>query len=429
MTKVIRRLVSATLAAGLLSACEPGALGTTQKLAGPILTDATATAKPPRQQAGEVEAPEVYSTTDEALWDGRPSLGGTWVAAPDAVNPERVVIRNPANGKSVNGALFRRERENPGPPLQISSDAAAALGLLAGQPATISVVALRRAAPAEEPQETTLAAQEPAGEVSDETPGGATGADGAAEVGAVASAAIDEAEGVDAQGNAQGVAPPATGGVPAVEAAPARKGFLAGLFRPRVPKPEVNAPLTAIDPEAATAEAATTEAAATEPAATTAPAPATEAAPAATETVPMADAVQPVVEAQPARRGFLGGLFRPRAPKADTPLTAIDAGADPAMTEPTATDAAPLAVETTAIAPASTGTGGTFRFAVGAFSLQENADTAAASLDKAGLTTTVEEGKSGDKPIWTVYARGTGERGTLLQTINSLGFKDAYLVR
>lgn len=92
----------------------------------------------------DVEAPGVFQVTDMALWDGRPSLGGVWVASPDAKDPERVIMRNPANGKFVIGALFRRERDNPGPTLQISSDAAEALGLLAGQPAKLSVTALRR---------------------------------------------------------------------------------------------------------------------------------------------------------------------------------------------------------------------------------------------------------------------------------------------
>ncbi len=92
----------------------------------------------------DVEAPQVFQVSDEALWDGRPSLGGVWVASPDAKDPERVILRNPANGKFVIGALFRRERDNPGPKLQISSDAATALGLLAGQPGKLSVTALRR---------------------------------------------------------------------------------------------------------------------------------------------------------------------------------------------------------------------------------------------------------------------------------------------
>lgn len=92
----------------------------------------------------DVEAPQVFQVNDDALWDGRPSLGGVWVASPDAKDPERVILRNPSNGKFVIGALFRRERINPGPKLQISSDAAAALGMLAGAPAKINVTALRR---------------------------------------------------------------------------------------------------------------------------------------------------------------------------------------------------------------------------------------------------------------------------------------------
>lgn len=92
----------------------------------------------------DVEAPDVFSVTDQGLWDGRPSLGGVWVAHPDVTDPERVIIRNEANGKFVIGALFRKERDLPGPNLQISSDAAAALSILAGAPAALNVTALRR---------------------------------------------------------------------------------------------------------------------------------------------------------------------------------------------------------------------------------------------------------------------------------------------
>jgi hypothetical protein len=59
-------------------------------------------------------------------------------------DPERVIIRNNANGTEITGALFRRERENPGPLLQVSSDAADALGVLAGAPTELSVVVVRR---------------------------------------------------------------------------------------------------------------------------------------------------------------------------------------------------------------------------------------------------------------------------------------------
>lgn len=92
----------------------------------------------------DVEAPDVFSANEAGLWDGRPSLGGVWVAHPDVTDPERVIIRNSSNDKFVVGALFRRERDIPGPRLQISSDAAEALGMLAGAPAELNVTALRK---------------------------------------------------------------------------------------------------------------------------------------------------------------------------------------------------------------------------------------------------------------------------------------------
>jgi len=92
----------------------------------------------------DVERPDVFSVTEKALWDGRPSLGGVWVAYPANLDPERVIMRNGANGKTVIGALFRRERDNPGPKIQLSSDAAVALGIVAGTPTEISIIVLRR---------------------------------------------------------------------------------------------------------------------------------------------------------------------------------------------------------------------------------------------------------------------------------------------
>lgn len=92
----------------------------------------------------EVEAPEVFQAVETGLWDGRPSLGGIWVAHPDTIDPEQVIIRNTSNGKFVIGSLFIRERAVPGPRLQVSSDAAEALGMIAGQPVELSVTALRK---------------------------------------------------------------------------------------------------------------------------------------------------------------------------------------------------------------------------------------------------------------------------------------------
>ncbi|MFW2542015.1 SPOR domain-containing protein [Primorskyibacter sp. 2E107] len=100
----------------------------------------------------DIEAPEIFDAKEAGLWDGRPSLGGVWVAHPDVDEPGRVIIRNETNGKFVIGALFRRERQSPGPRLQVSSDAAAALGMLAGQPNNLNVVALKREEVAPAPQ-------------------------------------------------------------------------------------------------------------------------------------------------------------------------------------------------------------------------------------------------------------------------------------
>lgn len=100
----------------------------------------------------DVEAPDAFQVTEAGLWDGRPSLGGVWVAHPDVTEPERVIIRNQANGTFVIGALFRRERDNPGPSLQVSSDAASTLEMLAGSPAQLQVTALRREDVADAPE-------------------------------------------------------------------------------------------------------------------------------------------------------------------------------------------------------------------------------------------------------------------------------------
>jgi hypothetical protein len=139
----LKSWIFAGLSCVALAGCEPGT-GGSAVATDPADDAAVATATSVRLVDHDVEAPKVFQTTDKALWDGRPSLGGVWVATPDAKDPERVIIRNPANGKFVIGALFRREADNPGPRLQISSDAADALGMLAGEPATLNVTALRR---------------------------------------------------------------------------------------------------------------------------------------------------------------------------------------------------------------------------------------------------------------------------------------------
>jgi cell division septation protein DedD len=164
-------LLALSLVAGL-SACEKFEM----PKFGAAAKASTKAASPAQSSASiklverDVEAPDVFQITDAALWDGRPSLGGVWVAYPGDIQPERVIIRNTENKKFVIGALFRRERENPGPKVQLSSDAAAALGILAGKPTELNVTALRRksvpaaviAAPAKQTKAKLASTQKPA---------------------------------------------------------------------------------------------------------------------------------------------------------------------------------------------------------------------------------------------------------------------------
>lgn len=163
--KPSRLLMAGFLAFGL-AACEQGAgIGATSSPA-PALGGTTI--------EQDVERPDIFSVTENALWDGRPSLGGVWVAYPEHTDPERVVITNVATGESVIGALFRRERENPGPAIQLSSDAASAIGVLAGSPTEISIVVLRREtieiAPPEAPETEPVSIGEIVEEVLSDTP-------------------------------------------------------------------------------------------------------------------------------------------------------------------------------------------------------------------------------------------------------------------
>ena len=153
-----------------LAGCMEGTEGSSGLFAPKAETEGTADTQTTKLVEREVEAPEIFSVTEAGLWDGRPSLGGVWVAHPDAKDPGQVIIRNNANGKFVIGALFRREREVPGPRIQVSSDAAAAIGMLAGQPSELNVTWLiREQVAVEEPKpETTAVAAEAETEVATE---------------------------------------------------------------------------------------------------------------------------------------------------------------------------------------------------------------------------------------------------------------------
>ena len=181
------RLVGGLALFALLSACQAGnpfapKPTTGQSDGAPVATTAT------RLVERDVEAPDVFQRSEPGLWAGTPSFGGVWVAHPAVAAPERAIIRNTDNGKFVIGSLFKREAQNPGPAFQISSDAAAALGVTAGQPTALNVTALRRE---EVPEETEVEA-----EADVETASAATEDVTAAPLPAleVAAAAIEKAE-------------------------------------------------------------------------------------------------------------------------------------------------------------------------------------------------------------------------------------------
>lgn len=252
-----RRLAGLILATATVSACADGeALAFLQPKENPAASaDGSSTSsvgtKPTKLIERDVEAPDVFSATEAALWDGRPSLGGVWVAHPDVGEPERVMIRNASNGKSVVGALFRREREIPGPRIQASSDAASALGMLAGAPVKLDVVALRREEVTEEPQVAAAPAPETVAAVPETTEVAETTLDPIAGAAAAIDAAGADAAGADTAGT--GVAAVADEPIVA-EPAPKKTWFGQKLFGRK--KVVDEAPLDAIG---ATATVASTE--------------------------------------------------------------------------------------------------------------------------------------------------------------------------
>jgi hypothetical protein len=351
-----------------------GCQATTQNMGsvGAVAAATTAAGNPgQRVIERDVEAPEVFQVAERGLWDGRPSLGGVWVAHPTAHDPERVMIRNPANGQTVIGALFRRERDNPGPRFQISSEAANALGILPGAPTEISVTALRlervemEIDPAPEP--TTAAAE---------------------------TLAIAPVETAEAPAAAATTAEPA-GTVAMTEDPEPRRGFFARFRRDPEPEAEIaETTLAPVAPVAGAAAAATAEAG---------------------ETVVAA-------AAEPARRGGLFGLFRRNdpEPEPDTTLIALP-GAQPAAAQPAAAPA-PQPQAPRIDRP---------YVQIGIFSVEQNAVNARNSMQRAGLTAEIRRGRVGENLFWRVVvgpAGSTADRAAMLQRVRGLGFADAYAV-
>ena len=121
-----------------------------------------------RVLSGEIERADIFVDSGNAVWDGRPTLGGKWVASTKTQDLERVRITRTDTGQSIEGALFRIEPGTPGPSIVMSSDAARELGFVAGTPTPIEVVALRQKA-AETPPASAAVASEAEAETVVET--------------------------------------------------------------------------------------------------------------------------------------------------------------------------------------------------------------------------------------------------------------------
>ena len=393
MAKAVLRQIAFGLATGgLLMGCVEGAgSGGTKGSAG-------FSASPARAAAGrEVEAPEVFQTTDSALWDGRPSLGGIWVASPDAKDPERVVMFNPATGKSVTGALFRRERDNPGPPLQISSDAAEALGMLAGQPTEIRVTALRKTDP--EPAAKVAAAETaPAAEGAAGTPAADPAA---AETAALATAALAAADGAATAG-AGGAA--ATAEAEAVDAAATTEPPKRKTWKERRAEAKAKREAEKAAKAAAAAESVEGEAAG---------APTTDSAGvAAIETAPLDARAAEVTAAAESAAGV--------APAPERKKTRRQIREE----EAAAAAAAAAAAEAASAAPPPVAGGRPIQ--VASFSKEENAKRAVEALAKIGVSAQPQKSERGGTVVWGVVALGDTE---LLKKIKSAGFADAYFLK
>jgi len=328
----------------------------------------------------DVEAPEVFSMEEAGLWDGRPSLGGVWVAHPGAQDPERVLIRNAQSGATVIGALFRRERENPGPRFQISSEAANALGILPGAPTTIHVTALRLER-IEDARETTPQPEaQPAAPVDGSTAAGASQGVPAGQV---------EIEAVSSPQDAP------------------RQGFLGGLFARRSADPEPQAEIaqTALAPAPADAPVVLSEALP----------------PQTAQHQPLYAAAAP--EPAPRERRGLLGLFgrRTAEPEAQAETTLI-----PLPEVATAMPAAAPPIP----APAQSALDRPF-VQIGIFSIEANATNARNQMQAAGLNAEIRRGRANERDFWRVVVGPAGDqaaRGEILQRVRGLGFDDAYAV-
>ena len=88
------------------------------------------------------EKPKILDIAATVIWDGSQTLGGNWVSHPNIKSPERVLIKNTTNGKSVVGAVFQQTKNFNKGLAAISSDAAKALSISKNKETEIHIVAV-----------------------------------------------------------------------------------------------------------------------------------------------------------------------------------------------------------------------------------------------------------------------------------------------
>ena len=88
------------------------------------------------------EEPKFLDISASVIWDGSQTLGGNWISHPNIKSPERVLIKNTTNGRSVVGAVFQQTKNLNKGLAAISSDAAKALGVSKHNETKLQIVAI-----------------------------------------------------------------------------------------------------------------------------------------------------------------------------------------------------------------------------------------------------------------------------------------------
>ena len=105
------------------------------------------------------EKPKILDIAAIVIWDGSQTLGGNWVSHPNIKSPERVLIKNTTNGKSVVGAVFQQTKNFNNGLAAISSNAANALSISKNKETEIHIVAVRETESTEAARKTIKASR------------------------------------------------------------------------------------------------------------------------------------------------------------------------------------------------------------------------------------------------------------------------------